>query len=69
MMYGNKFKYVEDYVMFDILVSRMMLRIVSILLGGIGMFYLFMSFTIPDFAGTAIVLIAAAGAIVYFCKE
>lgn len=55
--------------MFDILISRMMLRVVSILLGGIGMFYLFMSFTIPDFAGTAIVLIAAAGAIVYFCKE
>jgi hypothetical protein len=55
--------------MFDILVSRMMLRTVSTILGGIGMFYLFMSFAIPDFAAAAIVLIGAAGAIVYFSRE
>lgn len=55
--------------MFDVLFSRMMLHLVSTLLGGIGMFYLFMSFEIRDFAATAIMLIAAAGAIVYFCEE
>jgi multisubunit Na+/H+ antiporter MnhB subunit len=55
--------------LFDIVLSRMALRAVSIVLGGVGMFCLFMSFAAPDLAAQALVLIAAAGAIVHFCKE
>ncbi len=55
--------------MFGLFLSRLMLRVVSVILGGVGMFYLFLSFRAPDFAGNAFVLIAAAGAIVYFCEE
>jgi multisubunit Na+/H+ antiporter MnhB subunit len=55
--------------LFDILLSRMALHAVSIVLGGIGMFCLFMSFVAPGLAAQAFVLIAAAGAIVYFCGE
>lgn len=55
--------------MFNLYLSRLMLRTVSIVLGGVGMFYLFLSFAMPGFAGNALVMIAAAGAIVYFCGE
>jgi hypothetical protein len=55
--------------MFGILLSRMALRAVSTVLGGYGMFCLFMSFAAPDFAAQALVLIGAAGAIAYFCDE
>ena len=55
--------------MFGILLSRLALRITSSVLGGFGMFSLYMSFVVPDLAAQAIVLIAAAGAIVYFCGE
>jgi hypothetical protein len=55
--------------LFDILLSRMALHAISIVLGGIGMFCLFMSFSAPGFAAQALVLIAAASAIVYFCRE
>jgi hypothetical protein len=55
--------------MFDLLLSRMVLRAVSALLGGIGMFSLFVGFTAPGFLAQAAVLIAAAAAIVHFCPE
>jgi hypothetical protein len=55
--------------MFDLLVSRIALRTVSTVLGGLGMFHLFLSFVVPNFAATAIVLIATASAIVYFSQE
>jgi hypothetical protein len=55
--------------MFDLFLSRLMLRAVSVVLGGIGMFHLFLSFKVPDLAGNAFVLIAAAGAIAYFCED
>lgn len=53
--------------MFDILLSQLALHAVSTVLGGFGMFCLFMSFATPAWAAQAIVSIAAAGAIVYFC--
>jgi hypothetical protein len=55
--------------MFGLFLSRLMLRVVSIVLGGVGMFYLLLSFKVPEFAGNAFLLIGAAGAIVYFCEE
>lgn len=55
--------------MFDLLLSRMVLRAVSALLGGIGVFSLFVGFTMPAFWAQAAVLIAAAAAIVHFCPE
>lgn len=60
-------KLTEVTPMFDVLLSRLALHAISIMLGGIGMFCLFMSFTAPAWAASAIVPIVSASAIVYFC--
>lgn len=54
--------------MFDVLVSRVALRAVSAMLGGFGMFSLYLSFRVPALGGQAVVLLGAASAIVHFCK-
>lgn len=55
--------------MFDALLSRLALHAIATVLGGIGMFCFFMSFTAPAWAASAIVPIVAASAIVYFCGQ
>ncbi len=49
--------------MADILLSRMMMWVVSTVIGGFGMFCLIMSFSAPILAGHALVLLGAASAI------
>jgi len=46
--------------------SRIMLRLLSVVLGGFGIFCLIMSFDIPNLAAQAFLLIATAAAIVHF---
>lgn len=62
-------KLTEVTPMFDVLLSRLALHAIATVLGGIGMFCLFMSFSAPAWAVSAIVPIAAASAIVYFCDK
>jgi hypothetical protein len=46
--------------------SRLMLRLLSMVLGGFGIFCLVMSFAMPGLAGKALLLLATATAIDYF---
>jgi hypothetical protein len=46
--------------------SWLLLRLLSALLGGFGIFCLVMSFAVPGLAGQALLLLAAATAIVHF---
>ena len=43
-----------------------LLRTVSAMLGGFGVFYLILSFSAPGFVGVGLVLIGAASGIAYF---
>jgi hypothetical protein len=45
------------------------LRTVSAVLGGFGVFYLIMSWSAPALCGLALVLIGAASAITYFVER
>jgi hypothetical protein len=46
-----------------------LLRTVSAILGGFGVFYLILSFWAPALSGAAILLIGAASAMVYFLER
>jgi hypothetical protein len=48
--------------------SRLLLRLLSALLGGFGIFCLVMSFAVPGLAAKAFVLLATATAIDYFAS-
>ena len=48
--------------------SRLLLRVLSALLGGFGIFCLVMSFVVPSLAGQALLLLATATAIDYFAS-
>ena len=51
--------------MFEFLLLRTVLRTLSVVLGGFGVFYLVLSWSAPALWGLALVLIGAASGIVY----
>jgi len=56
----------EPLPMFEFLLLRTVLRTLSVVLGGFGVFYLVLSWSAPALWGLALVLIGAASGIVYF---
>lgn len=50
----------------ELFLLRTVLRTVSVVLGGFGVFYLILSWSAPALSGVALVLIGAASAIAYF---
>jgi hypothetical protein len=52
--------------MFELFLLRTLLRTVSAVLGGFGVFYLVLSWSAPALWGLALVLIGAASGIAYF---
>jgi hypothetical protein len=53
-------------LMLEFLLLRTLLRTLSVVLGGFGVFYLLLSWSAPALSGLALVLIAAASGITYF---
>ena len=53
-------------LMLEFLLLRTLLRTLSVVLGGFGVFYLILSWSAPALSGVALVLIGAASAIAYF---
>jgi hypothetical protein len=49
--------------------SELFLRVVSVMLGGYGIFCLIMSFALPDLGAQAFLLLGTATAIIYFCPS
>ena len=56
----------EALPMFELLLLRTVLRTLSVVLGGFGVFYLIVSWSAPALWGLALVLIGAASGITYF---
>jgi len=56
----------EALPMFEFLLLRTVLRTLSVVLGGFGVFYLVLSWSAPALWGLALVLIGAASGIAYF---
>lgn len=52
--------------MLEFLLLRTLLRTLSVVLGGFGIFYLLLSWSAPALSGLALVLIGAASGIAYF---
>jgi hypothetical protein len=52
--------------MLEFLLLRTLLRTLSVVLGGFGVFYLLLSWSAPALSGLALVLIGAASGITYF---
>ena len=52
--------------MFELLLLRTVLRTLSVVLGGFGVFYLIFSWSAPALWGLALLLIGAASGIAYF---
>jgi hypothetical protein len=52
--------------MLEFLLLRTLLRTLSVVLGGFGVFYLLLSWSAPALAGLALILIGAASGITYF---
>jgi hypothetical protein len=50
----------------ELFLMRTVLRAISTVLGGFGVFYLVLSWSAPALCGTALVLIGAASGIAYF---
>jgi multisubunit Na+/H+ antiporter MnhB subunit len=55
--------------MLGLALSELFLRVVSVMLGGYGIFCLIMSFAVPDLGAQAFLLLGTATAIVYFCPS
>jgi hypothetical protein len=53
-------------LMLEFLLLRTLLRTLSVVLGGFGVFYLLLSWSAPALSGLALVLIGAASGITYF---
>ena len=53
--------------MLGAMLSQLALRLLSVVLGGYGVFCLIMSFSVPEVGAQAFLLLATATAIVYFC--
>jgi len=56
----------EALPMFELLLLRTVLRTLSVVLGGFGVFYLIVSWSAPALWGLALLLIGAASGIAYF---
>ena len=56
----------EPAPMLEFLLLRSLLRTLSVVLGGFGVFYLILSWSAPALSGLALVLIGAASGITYF---
>jgi len=56
----------EALPMFELLLLRTVLRTLSVVLGGFGVFYLIVSWSAPALWGLAFVLLGAASGIAYF---
>jgi hypothetical protein len=52
--------------MLEFLLLRTLLRTLSVVLGGFGVFYLLLSWSAPALSGLALLLIGAASGITYF---
>jgi hypothetical protein len=52
--------------MFELLLLRTVLRTLSVVLGGFGVFYLIFAWSAPALWGLALILIGAASGIAYF---
>ena len=52
--------------MLEFFLLRTLLRTLSVVLGGFGVFYLLLSWSAPALSGLALVLIGAASGITYF---
>jgi hypothetical protein len=52
--------------MFELLLLRTVLRTLSVVLGGFGVFYLIVAWSAPALWGLALILIGAASGITYF---
>ena len=52
--------------MFELLLLRTVLRTLSVVLGGFGVFYLIVAWSAPALWGLALILIGAASGIAYF---
>ena len=52
--------------MFELLLLRAVLRTLSVVLGGFGVFYLIFAWSAPALWGLALILIGAASGIAYF---
>jgi hypothetical protein len=51
------------------MLSQLALWLLSVILGGYGVFCLIMSFAVPQLGAEAFLLLATASAIVYFCPS
>jgi multisubunit Na+/H+ antiporter MnhB subunit len=49
--------------------SRIVLRLLSAILGGYGVFCLIMSFAVPGLGAQALLLLATAATILYLCRS
>ena len=56
----------ELALMLELFLLRTLLRTISVVLGGFGVFYLILSWSAPALWGLALVLIGAASGIEYF---
>jgi hypothetical protein len=56
----------EPALMPELFLLRTLLRTLSVVLGGFGVFYLILSWSAPALWGVALVLIGAASGIAYF---
>jgi hypothetical protein len=63
---GTVGRSVKAYGMPAFLLLQSVLRTISAVMGGFGVFYLIMSWSAPALCGLALVLIGAASAIAYF---
>ena len=56
----------EALPMFELFLLRTVLRTLSVVLGGFGVFYLIVAWSAPALWGLALILIGAASGIAYF---
>jgi len=56
----------KSTAMFELLLLRTVLRTLSVVLGGFGVFYLIFAWSAPALWGLALILIGAASGIAYF---
>jgi hypothetical protein len=59
----------EPAPMLELFLMRTVLRAISTVLGGFGVFYLILSWSAPTLWGIALVLIGAASGIVYWIDQ
>jgi hypothetical protein len=65
----NRAQIRENPSMPELFLLRTLLRTLSVVLGGFGVFYLILSWSAPALWGLALVLIGAASGIAYFLER